>query len=51
MAQDRLIMLKNKASGEIIYTRKNKKQVERKIKLKKYSKKLRKRVEFTEAKK
>ncbi len=51
MAQDRLIKLTNKQSGETIYTTKNKKGVERKIKLKKYSKKLRKRVDFTETKK
>lgn len=51
MSQDQLIMLRNKSTGEVYYTRKNKKKVERKIKLKKYSKKLRKRVEFTESKK
>lgn len=51
MSQDRLIMLKHKATGETIHTSKNKKLVERKIKLKKYSKKLRKRVEFVESKK
>jgi len=51
MSQDRLILLKHKATGEIIRTTKNKKGVERKIKLKKYSKVLRKRVEFTESKK
>ena len=51
MAQTRLIKLTNKKSGEVIYTTKNKKGVERKIKLKKYSKKLRQRIEFTESKK
>ncbi|HEY1037323.1 MAG TPA: 50S ribosomal protein L33 [Candidatus Paceibacterota bacterium] len=50
MSQDRLIKIVHKATGETIYTRKNKKGVERKIKLKKYSAKLRKRVEFSEAK-
>lgn len=51
MSQDNLILLRNKETGEVYYTRKNKRKVERKIKLKKYSKKLRKRVEFTESKK
>ncbi len=44
-------MLRNKESKEVYYTRKNKKKVERKIELKKYSKKLRKRIVFKEAKK
>ena len=51
MSQDRLIQIKNKETGEVYWTRKNKKKVERKIELKKYSKKLRKRVAFKEAKK
>lgn len=51
MAQDKLIKLVNKATGTTYYTRKNKKQVTRKIELKKYDKKLRKRVLFKEAKK
>ncbi|MDO8260741.1 MAG: 50S ribosomal protein L33 [Candidatus Magasanikbacteria bacterium] len=51
MSQDRLIQLKNKESKEVYWTSKNKKKVERKIELKKYSKKLRKRVVFKEAKK
>lgn len=51
MSQDRLIQLKNKSTGEVYWTSKNKKKVERKIELKKYSKKLRKRVAFKEAKK
>ena len=50
MSQDRLIPLVNKESGEVRFTFKNKKKVERKIELKKYSKKLRKRVLFKEAK-
>lgn len=49
--QDKLIIIKNKETGEVYYTRKNKKKVERKIELKKYSKKLRKHVAFKEAKK
>jgi ribosomal protein L33 len=51
MSQDRLIKITNKESGEVIYTTKNKKQVTRKIELKKYSSKLRKRVTFKESKK
>ena len=51
MSQDQLIILKNKQTAEVYYTRKNKKKVERKIELKKYSKKLRKHVVFKEAKK
>jgi ribosomal protein L33 len=51
MSQDNLIILKNKSTGEVYHTRKNRKLVERKIELKKYSKKLRKMVVFKEAKK
>jgi large subunit ribosomal protein L33 len=51
MSQDNLIQLKNKQTGEVYWTRKNRKKVERKIELKKYSKKLRKMVVFKEAKK
>jgi large subunit ribosomal protein L33 len=51
MSQDKLIQIKNKQTGEVYWTRKNKKLVERKIELKKYSKKLRKRIVFKEAKK
>ncbi|MDE2038263.1 MAG: 50S ribosomal protein L33 [Patescibacteria group bacterium] len=51
MSQDSLIILKNKQTGEVYYTRKNKKKVEKKIELKKYSAKLRKHVAFKEAKK
>lgn len=50
MSQDNLIVLKHKATGEVYWTRKNKRKVERKIELKKYSKKLRKHVVFKEAK-
>ncbi len=45
-----MIPLKNKETGEVYFTTKNKKKVERKIELKKYSKKLRKRVVFKEVK-
>jgi len=51
MSQDHLIIIKNKETGEVYYTRKNRKKVPRKIELKKYSKKLRKRVVFKEVKK
>gem|GEM_PF-380910 len=51
MSQDSLIQIKNKSTGEVYWTRKNKKLVERKIELKKYSAKLRKHVVFKEAKK
>ena len=51
MAQDKLIKLVHKESGEAYYTRKNKKQVTRKLAFKKQSKKLRKHVEFKESKK
>ncbi len=51
MSQDQLIILKHAATGEVYWTRKNKKLVTRKIELKKYSKKLRKHVVFKEAKK
>ena len=50
-SQKQLIYLQNKETGEIYHTRKNKKLVERNLKYKKYSKKLRKRVEFEEVKK
>ncbi len=51
MSQDRLIILRNKETGEVRYSSKNKRKVDRKIELKKFSKKLRKRVVFKEAKK
>jgi large subunit ribosomal protein L33 len=51
MSQDKLIIIKNKETGEVYHTRKNKKLVTRKIELKKYSAKLRKRVTFKEVKK
>ncbi|HEY4516189.1 MAG TPA: 50S ribosomal protein L33 [Candidatus Paceibacterota bacterium] len=50
MSQDQLIALVNKKTGEVYFTRKNKKKVERKLELKKYDKTLRKRVVFAEAK-
>ncbi|MDB5204575.1 MAG: ribosomal protein [Candidatus Taylorbacteria bacterium] len=51
MSQDNLLILKNKETGEVYYSRKNKKGVQRKIELKKFSKKLRKHITFKEAKK
>ncbi|MEX0910208.1 MAG: 50S ribosomal protein L33 [Candidatus Paceibacterota bacterium] len=51
MSQDKLIKLVHKETGETYWTRKNKKKVERKIELKKYSSKLRKHVTFIESKK
>ena len=51
MSQNNLVKLKNKQTGEVIWTRKNKKQTENKLELNKYSKKLRKRVTFKEVKK
>ncbi len=50
-AQDNLIQLKHKDTGEVYFTRKNKKLVTRKIELSKFSKKLRKHVTFKETKK
>ncbi len=51
MSQDRLIKLKSTKSGHIMWTRKNKKKVERKIELQKFDPTLRKRVTYKEAKK
>ncbi len=51
MSQDSMIILRNKETGEFYFTRKNKKKVEKKIELKKYSAKLKKHITFKEAKK
>ncbi|MHB1086933.1 MAG: Uncharacterized protein Athens041674_590 [Parcubacteria group bacterium Athens0416_74] len=51
MSQDQLVLIKHAATGEVYWTRKNRKLVTRKIELKKYSKKLRKHVVFKEVKK
>lgn len=52
MSQDNLIILRNKETGEAYYSKKNKKKLANaKIKLMKFSKKLKKRVEFVESKK
>ena len=51
MSQDNLVQLKNKQTNETYWTRKNRKKLDNKLELKKYSKKLRKVVVFKEAKK
>ncbi len=50
MSQDRLLKLKSTKSNHVIWTRKNKKTVERKIELTKFDPTLKKRVLFKEAK-
>jgi large subunit ribosomal protein L33 len=51
MSQDRLLRLKSTKSKHIIWTRKNRKGVERKIELMKFDPTLRKNVLFKETKK
>lgn len=51
MSQDNLIQLKNKETGEVYFSRRNRKTATEKLELKKYSKKLRKPVIFKESKK
>ncbi len=51
MSQDRLLRLKSTKSAHVIWTRKNKKKVERKIELTKFDPTLRKRVLYKETKK
>lgn len=55
MSQDRLVILRSKSTGEHIHVRKSKAKKSdgtvSKLKMMKYSQKLRKKVEFTEAKK
>jgi ribosomal protein L33 len=51
MSQDNLIQLKNKETGEVYFSRRNRKTATEKLELKKYSKKLRKPVIFKETKK
>jgi ribosomal protein L33 len=50
MSQEKLMLLKNKETGEVYWSRKNKKTVEKKIELKKYSSSLRKHITFKESK-
>jgi large subunit ribosomal protein L33 len=51
MSQDNLVILKNKETGEVYWSRKNRKQTDNKLELKKFSKKLRKVITFKESKK
>jgi large subunit ribosomal protein L33 len=51
MSQVQLIKLTNKKTGSVYYSRKNKKLVTQKIKLRKYDPKTRKHEVFEEAKK
>lgn len=51
MSQDRLIRLKSTKSDHVVWTRKNRKKVERKIELMKFDPTIRARVLFKEAKK
>ncbi len=51
MSQDRLVKIQNKETKTTYFTRKNKKTVTTKLKLKKYDKVLRKHVTFNEIKK
>jgi len=51
MSQDRLLRLKSTKSKHVIWTRKNKKSVERKIEITKFDPTLRKRVVYKETKK
>lgn len=51
MSQDRLLRLKSTKSNHVIWTRKNKKKVERKIEFMKFDPTLRERVLFKETKK
>ena len=50
MSQDRLLRLKSTKSNHVVWTRKNKKTVERKIEVTKFDPVLRKRVLFKETK-
>ncbi len=51
MSQDKLVKIKCQETGEIKYTRKNRKTTERKLELKKYNSKLRKHTIYKEVKK
>ncbi len=51
MSQDRLLKLKSTKSSHVIWSRKNKKTVERKIEVVKFDPTLKKRVLFKETKK
>ena len=51
MSQDKLVKIKCTETGDIRYTRKNRKTVEKKLELKKYNPKLRKKTVYKEIKK
>ena len=51
MSQDKLVKIKCTETGDVLYTRKNKKGVERKLELKKFNTKLKKRTVYKESKK
>ncbi|HVM58969.1 MAG TPA: 50S ribosomal protein L33 [Candidatus Paceibacterota bacterium] len=51
MSQDRLIRLKSTKSAHVVWTRKNRKKVERKLEFQKYDPNVRARVTYKEAKK
>jgi large subunit ribosomal protein L33 len=51
MSQDRLVKIKCQDTGEVKYTRRNKKTSDKKLELKKYSAKLRKHTVWKEMKK
>ena len=50
MSQDQLIRLKCTETGEILFTRKNKKKNQQKLELKKFNRSLRKRTVYKETK-
>ena len=51
MSQDKLVKIKCQETGQIKYTRKNRKTTERKLELKKYTPTLRKHTVYKEVKK
>lgn len=51
MSQEKLVILKHKPTGEVYYSRKNRKNNAEKLELRKFSRKLRKVVVFKEVKK
>ncbi len=51
MSQDKLVKIKCQETGEIKYTRKNRKTTERKLELRKYNSTLRKHTVYKEVKK
>lgn len=51
MSQDKLVKIKCQETGQIKYTRKNRKTTERKLELKKYNSTLRKHTVYKEVKK